>query len=575
MRCPHCKAKNADNAIYCQACGEWILLSVNREKNPPPYRDFWYWLGCNKRLVIAICAVAAVFVLLFCTLPYLGTSEPTPSAPAGVGDVQPDLLDNYVLCTDNIESVIRNGKLAFIHNDQLLETDYSSFEVIKTSLDGATAAALTGDNTLLYIRDGKVTAIAADVRDFLLSSSGDGIAYQDTNNILYHLDVEQKHWEMIYEASTGLIDYKISPDGKTVAFLLEDALNPSDHSLWIYRNRAAFLAAIYTQTESRLISVSNDAAYIYLRDDAMYYCLAKEASGNGFVSVNVGEIQYAFDSLFEHTNSDHTQLLFRNSNGTFLSINGQPAICISNERLTPASAQLTQSIYIDGTYTEPIKDFTKAFFYTASDMLSSVILPIVLYYMDEGSCKKLTSGVSSWKIDPKGRYICYLLESGDLYWSDLVHASELIATGVTQFAVTNDYSEIYYFQAHQLYSMRLQADTTPQLVRESFGVVTLLPVGEQAMYLLQGNYVMDLYYASLFLCNQNRPIWENVYTHYYTASGRLYISIDDGFYLCTEDGTLHPIYPFACLAKVACSFRCTPFPFTYPIEFPQCRRRNK
>ena len=82
MRCPHCNAKNADNAIYCCACDAWILSLVNREKSPPPRRNFWYWLRCKRQLLTATGIITALCILLICLLPYLPTApQDAPTTP--------------------------------------------------------------------------------------------------------------------------------------------------------------------------------------------------------------------------------------------------------------------------------------------------------------------------------------------------------------------------------------------------------------------------------------------------------------------------------------------------------------
>lgn len=549
MRCPHCKTKNPDNAIYCRNCDQWILAVVNREKTSPPHNDFWYKFWSKKRLLFTLSVATVLSILVLFLLPPLlslfpALNTPIPTIPDH-NTPETILANNYVICRSNIDSMEYRGKLCFIFDDRLLETDYAYATYFDTSLDGKTAAALTDDKTLLYIRNHTVTTIATDVTSFELSATGDGIAFLSTDNILCHYHIDQKYYEMIFDANPGLTDYEISPDGKTVVFFRVDAVNPTEYLLWAYQNKESTLLAIYTQSVSNLISVSNDAAYIYLHDETMIYCRTSQGSAN------IGLYTPGFDTLFTYANSDHTQLLFHTNDGTFLSINGQPAVCVSNELLTPISAQLTQSIFTEGTYTEPIKDFTKSLFYSymTGGILSSQSPTYALWYMHDTSCQKLDSGITSWKIDPSGRYICYLTESEDLYLVDRMISQEpqLIAHSVTEFSATNDYSEIYYFYFNQLYSIHLQSNAQPQLVYEGFGAFTLLPAADHAMYLFQSSYVMDAYYATLLLCDQGqlKTIMPEFVTHFCAPNGQLYINTGDGYFLCAQDGTLRQLYPAA------------------------------
>lgn len=130
MRCPHCNAKNADNAIYCQACDAWILAPVNREKAPPPRRNVWYWLRSKKRLLIPISVVTALCILLLCLLPHLLARRPQ-DAPTTPQIQHPDHYKFVNFYWDSIFGTASSFTQEFIAEDGSTKTATYDFDGVK------------------------------------------------------------------------------------------------------------------------------------------------------------------------------------------------------------------------------------------------------------------------------------------------------------------------------------------------------------------------------------------------------------------------------------------------------------
>lgn len=535
MRCPHCKAKNPDNAIYCCACDAWILEPVNREKNPPPRRDFWYQLRSKKRLLITISTAIALCILLLCVLPQLLPQLPTP-APV---DPTPIVSDNYILCQQNIEPIEHNGKLSFISDDQLLKTDYTECSKFITSLDGRTAAALTDDQTLLYIREQKVIPIAADIIEFKLSTTGDGMVYLDNHGNLWHYHIQNKNNDIIYDATPGLLDYDITPDGKTVTFFRDATLSDSIASvLWIYRNQEAFPCRSYDGNRHNIISVSNNGEYIYTSDFTTLFCYSNQ------ILTKVGQFTASLSNRLTYSNADHTQLLFYQNDGTYLSVNGQAATCISPENLEPVFPEMTQSVRLSDTHTEPIKDFSKSIF-------QDTVLPTVaqlpaysLWTLDETDvCQQLVNRYIFSQLDPSGRLFYYLSDTHDLYQLDLnvTQQPQHIASNVTQFAITYDNSALFYATNDAIYVRNAAGENASLALIPSHPF--LLVSGDNHLYMVDRFWTDNLSLTYLNDNGQFKIVEDPIKTYTKRASGLLYIDTYKALYLCI-DGELKEILAY-------------------------------
>ena len=536
MRCPHCKAKNPDNAIYCCACDAWILEPVNREKNPPPRRDFWYQLRSKKRLLITISTAIALCILLLCVLPQLLPQLPTP-APV---DPTPIVSDNYILCQQNIEPIEHNGKLSFISDDQLLKTDYTECRKFSTSLDGRTAAALTDDQTLLYIRDHTVTPIGTNVTDFELSVTGDGVVFRDVKNSLYYRHVQENAALCIFDsdiADGNILDFSISPDGKTVAYYADDAFYRGNYTLWVYQDQKTTPLSTLRSKWLTIISVSNNAQYIYTQDSAIITCYSNQAA------ITIGQFTASLSNRLTYSNADHTQLLFYQNDGTYLSVNGQAATCISPENLEPVFPEMTQSVRLSDTHTEPTKDFSKSIF-------QDTVLPTVaqlpaysLWTLDETDvCQQLVNRYIFSQLDPSGRLFYYLSDTHDLYQLDLngTQQPQHIASNVTQFAITYDNSALFYATNDAIYIHAAGEYASLALIPSH---PFLLVSGDNHLYMVDRFWTDNLSLTYLNDNGQFKIVEDPIKTYTKRASGLLYIDTYKALYLCI-DGELKEILAY-------------------------------
>ena len=539
MRCPHCKAKNPDNAIYCCACDVWILEPINREKKPPPRRDFWYRLRVRKRLLITVSAITAFCILLVCTLPHLQANNPAPTTPTP--DIEyPYPETDFVLCRYNIEPIIHKNRLCFIFNEQLLETEYMDCQNFVTSLDGGAAAVLTDDNTLLYIRNHTVTPIANNVNDFKLSVSGDGIVFLDTNHVLYHYHVDHKGIDLIYDANPGLMDYEISPDGKSVAFFRDASRSSSIASvLWVYQNQQAFPYRSYNGNQHNIISISDNGQYIYTSDSTVLFCYSNQ------ILTTIGQFAAGISNQRTYSNADHTQLLFYQNDGTYLSVNGQAATFISPEQLASISPEQTQSVRLGSTLTEPVKDLCSSLY--LSNTTTSVTPNYTLWsFSEDGVCIPLSTNFYSYKLDPAGQYFYYCTSFSDLYLLDTntIRKPQHIASNVTQFAITYNNSALFYTTKDATYIRNAAGETVALATHPRLAASILLVASDNHLYRIAD---LTSNFQTLSILSDNsrfEVIMQNIRSSYRkTASGLLYIDTDSGLYLC-HDGTLTKVLTY-------------------------------
>lgn len=462
-------------------------------------------------------------------LPYLFSDKSVPTAP------QPEIpypdSEDYVLCRNHIEPIEYKNKLSFIFNDQLLLTDYSDIQGHFTSLDGSTAAVLTSDHTLLYIRNYTVTSIATDVINFELSVTGDGIVFQGSDDTLYHYHADSNTANIIQETNPGMMDYAISPDGKTVAFLrLSDQSDAV--TLWIHENGQSRPRAVYTGNTHYFISVSNQAEFIYTHDSATITCYSNQTQNM------IGTLPASLSEHLTYSNADHTQLLLYQIDGTYLSVNGQVATRISSEQVRPIPPDLTQPVCLSNTYTEPVVDFSASLY---RKIVMTDLLPLPAFTIwsinNEGICQQLINDVAFVQLDATGQYLYYRTANNDLYLLDRTRPAKslYIASDVTQFAAACDNNALFYTTADALYILNATGESAsiPMRPQNTYGSL-LLATADNHLYRVEN---LTTNFPSVSMLNGSGgwlPIMQNIRTFHVTASGLLYIDTEKGCYLCVN-----------------------------------------
>jgi hypothetical protein len=350
-------------------------------------------------------------------------------------------------------------KLAIVCEESLILTEYDySWDIPFTvSLDGTSAACLTEDGVLLYICDGAVKKIADFATSYRLSVHGDTLAYmieqEDADfNVqcqlyLYHTSTGET--EAVYENQTGYIPgYTLSPDGKTLAYLLSP-------SIWEMPGTKLLLRSNGVETERTelkedvgydLISVNDSTDIIYLLTTGIEVV---SINGEG-KKTKVGQADWSPseslmpDGYIFYSNTDHSQLLFASWDTTYLSTQGQKAVQLGYGNMHPVERAFSVFHYGGDTVTCNFDDL--------NGQLTHNLGGGYFWYPNENgeyveiAWYDVHNSEKCW-LDPTGSYCYYMDSSQTLYLLDLKNGgqSTLLVKKVADFAVSNDCSRVYYF----------------------------------------------------------------------------------------------------------------------------------
>lgn len=345
-----------------------------------------------------------------------------------------------------------DGKLGILYNDTCILTSYAfSYDLpISYSLDGAAAVCLTKEGALLYIYDGTVVKLADNPVNYCISVSGDVVAYQlreggERNLYLYHQS--NGYTEQVTSgADVDVRSYTLSPDGKTLAYVVEE-------NLFLHRRMESTL---FKQLEGvgnyHLISINDRADLIYMHDHANVISL----NGEGAVT-KVGKTDdQSMDDGRRHvfyTNADHSQLMMGGSYDTYLSNQGQKGARIGGGGMHPVERAFSQFHYdrkSSNAYvvTCDFEDLGRQVMHNLADARmdphyywypneTGDYVELAMYYvLNEEVC---------W-LDPTGSYLYYMDDVQALYLLDLKNGgkSTLLVEKISHFAITFDCSALYY-----------------------------------------------------------------------------------------------------------------------------------
>lgn len=301
MECPYCASENSDDARQCTLCGGTLSFSDEQHASAPesaptepapalkkkPGRR---WLPALLLLLIPVLGIALAL-----------TGEKKPPAYTVPQATWQGFVKEYPLST------------VYARDDQLVSRGIGKdLHPWLTSQDGSVAILHTLDGEVHMLQGEALSYVARDVQSILLSRDGRSLGCIDIYGTLQLINTRSMEKDVIAENVVGAA---ISPDGKALAY----------HCRKTDGSTAAFL---YTGGE-----------HIFLADDMLPFALSnggknifclEEKTGGLYLLDGRGNCRKIIPtiSLTEAVclNADHTQLLFRAGNSSYLWNGGESRI---------------------------------------------------------------------------------------------------------------------------------------------------------------------------------------------------------------------------------------------------------
>lgn len=480
MRCPHCDTENESNAIFCKNCNAWILGTIYEEApetEPQPEETAEAKPASVKKRKWQLPVAAALALVLIIgviwlwprspeapessgplldhttTLP-ITTPPPVEYPPETLPPIEIAVFPNYTYSQGAMSTVNHEGKLYFIADAYAMQTDipvdpYGKLRLSK-SLSGTHGAYLDQEGNL-YCIDGKsVTKLDSNVADYRLSASGKGLAYYSDQGL--------KLYEWGKAVAYGIsdvypIDFCISPNGEKLAYLIYEPLEGNPSYALVFFTGSEMTKYRLFDHQVQLIAISDDASTVYVRDSVNLLSV----SGSGKVTelgdfVAADSIEYTLLKDILILNSDHSQLLYYQPEGTYLSENGAPGRKLSKRFLEPVLPEGTAAQGGQYAYTFPA-DTMLGVVYTslAASGLASSSATVSLFQKDllfmdsSGNATLLEENIADCQVIANGTYLFYSTNSKHLYTVDLLTGNKQeISTNAGAFAVTRDGQYLYY-----------------------------------------------------------------------------------------------------------------------------------
>lgn len=403
-------------------------------------------------------------ISLLCVISMLAVSF------TGCKQAEKDQEETYVQPRTYIAMQQFDGKLGILYNDTCILTDYKyvSSRSACYSLDGTAAVYLTEENALLYIHDGTVEKIVDSPYSYRFSASGDTIAFRIEENNEAQSGLESGLY--LYQKATGQIQqvvaqteadvrsYTLSPDGKTLAYVTTESIwDSNDAKLTLYRDG---IRTVHLQFEKDpaylrvlvydLISINDSADMIYMR----YQDRLVLVDGEGAMK-RVGVLEALGNNTY-YTNADHSQLLYRTDQGTFLTARGQDGVLLCEDwtnPMEPCYVQFHHDTYHSGAYNEGTILITCDFADFGQQLLYSIGgYNVRCWYPNENGeyiqvAEFSTINSKNYGLDSTGSYLHYLDSDGKICVLDLKNGGQItqLVERAVSFAVSPDGGTLYYY----------------------------------------------------------------------------------------------------------------------------------
>lgn len=530
MNCTQCGAESPDNAKFCGLCGATLPSATPPSATPPsetppdtgtsrapkgaveaqspsPFSPpgsrgkmagFFaavpkkVWLFAGGFLVLTVLVVILVSSLF-----------------GGGG--------KYTAREHNMLFFAGEGKTEVFSGGRTLTLD-GELGAYAVSLDGAKAAVMTGesgDRTLWYINDMKALKIARKVYTFILSDSGDGVAYVSDvgKEFVGTLNLYRDGQSAIVADGNVISYYCISPDGKTLGYSYKS--NDTTFSyLWNGKNTEL------TQNDAP-ICVSDGGKYVYFiryRGSDYSFWVKK-----GRKEERLCEL--APDVLY--LNRDYSQALYAKNARCRISRDGGEGTAVGEDMkalLLPDNVQVllkqTMLLHLDrggwplNHSVVGLKSFVDTLYSGADGSLLRISKrfesePLVRdldavegRLSADGKTAYYVKGNALYRIDTveiganpirlaldtrtfaflNGGAVCYRTDDGDLYYMKDAEPKK-IASGVgTSLAVPEGSKRVFYTVGGELY--RSDSGGKPKKVAVEGEVFACLNVGKDVFYLI-------------------------------------------------------------------------------------------
>ena len=363
--------------------------------------------------------------------------------------------NGYINAKQAIVVVSNGDDLSVIVNNKELKTKISADSVSKfaLSLDGSAAAVLTNENELYGISGKKVVKLAEDVKSFVLSASGKGVAYvvkDEDASTLYVSKINKAKGTEICDSVSG--DYAISPDGKSVAYYeVSGEGSEMTSELMLFKGKKS--VDLTDDEGTALLGLSNGGKQVYVA------VTEKNSEGNyetELYSYNQKGNRTKLSSMNSDSsvrfNADHTQIMFTNDDGkTCVSTKGKEAKRAYSESLSLVAPRTAYSlrasimgsgVSVADSSTYPVKDLYNHV-YSSGDK-------VIVLKKNSDKNIKLLSNVSSARLDDSAEYI-YYIKNKELRVSEISageRASEkyktIVDDTISSYIVTSNRKKVYF-----------------------------------------------------------------------------------------------------------------------------------
>ncbi len=465
MKCPVCGREMQENARFCSHCGsilqanasndiplELIFADQDERKNLPAEKEAVEaapeipapplpthsqkikQLLRDKRVLGGIAAVVVVALVLSVFIGFLNSRS----------------IDNGFITMQHFYSVVNDEEHGMIYDKQIIPTDNHSptslAALAETSIDGSVCFFLTlKESQPLYMQlnlvADKECRTIATVLSAELSVFGDSLVYHDIENKLCLYDIRSGKSSLILQ-SEQVKNYHISPDGKSVAYTLNEA---DGRHIYLYVDGGE-IQELPNAGNEQLIAISNSCEGIYLQSGSRLAVCSKEGLRTELSSQATN---YWF-------NADHTQILFWDETGTYISDKGGPA-----KKMTSQGVQLVlppNAAYFN-RITAPVESFFGHVYCTNTSNGTRTA-----YFLDEytDACRILADYVASPTLDIYGQKL-YFISLGQLRSISIEDAQEypeknhedlqlVLANNVVEYAISAQTDTVYYRDNSNLYS---------------------------------------------------------------------------------------------------------------------------
>lgn len=431
--CPNCGTQNSPDVAFCVNCG--MPLTSGQQNNPPMKKSAFDFNAIkekvlpivkNKFVLLGVGALVLVIILISVISAIIGSNN---------GYIELDRAPNIY------ES---DGKIYISSDGKLLKNTIPGKNADSgASIDGKYLYLKNDEKDLYVVNGNKVQKVASDVSRVEIAVTGKGLLYTTASEDNDDGEVELFHYILgkkpVSVADGNIVDYAISPDGKTVTYRLKDD-DDEKAPLYFFDGKKSTKVA---SSDLRLYGMSNDGKYIYVtqtndEDERTLYSYNKKGDRS-----KIGRIDY--DLYF---NADHTQVLFYYEGKTYISEKGKEVDgCAKNKELLLLMTE--NSFWVYTTY--PVDSFYNHVYYSDDDV----------WFIRKNSDKsvKLASKASDLQLDSTASYLYYTYDDKELRMIKISDgekatdkATTIINENVSTYVVTSDRNFVYYVYDKELYS---------------------------------------------------------------------------------------------------------------------------